>query len=42
MHKELSSYVDTIHKIFKNGMKPDVNSIENSEDSDQLASKEVN
>ena len=42
MHKELSSYVDTMHKLFKNSMKPDINSIENSEDSDQLASKEAN
>ena len=40
MHKELSSdssYADTMHKLFKNSMKPDINSIENGVDPDQLA-----
>ena len=41
MHKELSSYADTMHKLFKTSMKPDISSIENSVDPDQLASKEA-
>ena len=36
MHKELSSYADTMHKLFKNSMKPDTNSIKNSVDPTQL------
>ena len=46
IHKELSLalityFVDTMHKHFKNSMKPDINSIENSVDPGQLASEEV-
>ena len=38
----LSSYLaDTICNLFKNSMKPDINSIENSVDPDQLASEEA-
>ena len=38
MHKELSSYADTMHKLFITSMKPDINSIENSVDLYQEAS----
>ena len=44
MHKELSLapyFADTMHKLFINSMKPDINSIENSVDPDQLASSET-
>ena len=30
-------FADTIYKLFKNSMNPDINSIENSVDTDQLA-----
>ena len=39
MLKELSPYfADTMHKLFKNSMEPDINSIENSVEQDQLFS----
>ena len=44
MHKKLSlalTFADTMHKLFKNSMKPDIISIEYSVDPDQLASKEA-
>ena len=34
-------FADTMHKLFKNSMRPDINSIENSVDPDQLASEEA-
>ena len=40
MHKEFS-FADTIYKLIKNSTKPDLTSIENSVDPDQLASEEV-
>ena len=37
---QLSPYsADTMHELLENSMKPDINSIENSVDPDQLASK---
>ena len=40
MLKTLSSYfADTMHKLFKNRMKSDIKTIENSVYPDQLASK---
>ena len=39
---QLSPYfANIIHKFFKNSMKPDIKSIENSVDPDQLASEEA-
>ena len=35
------NFVDSMLKLFKNSMKPDINSIENSVDPDQLASEEA-
>ena len=42
MHKELSLYfADTIYKLPKTSIKPDLNSVENSVVPDQFASEEA-
>ena len=43
MHRAKLSpfFADTIYKLFRNSMEPDINSVENSLDPDQLASSEA-